>query len=83
MLIHLQLLSSIRCSFIAPLLCRCVPAGSKSKGEMCVMSLLCFCAFTGYAPLDYCIYACVTLVHDPLELWSKNPFFFSKIYLDS
>ena len=42
MLIQLQLLSSIRCSFIAHLLCRYVPAGSKSKGEMCVMSLLCF-----------------------------------------
>ena len=28
------------------------------------------------------IYTCVTLVHDPLELWSKNPSFYSKIYLD-
>ena len=40
MLIQLQLLSSIRCSFIAPLLCRYVPAGIKSKGEMCEVSPL-------------------------------------------
>ena len=33
---------------------------------------------TGNKPLDYCIYACVTLVHDPLELWSKNPSFYFK-----
>ena len=44
MLIQLQLLSSIRCSFIAHLLCRYVPAGSKSKGR-CVKSLLCFLCF--------------------------------------
>ena len=43
---------------------------------------LAFSAFMGYTPLDYCIYACVTLVHDPLELWSKNPSFYFKIYLD-
>ena len=37
-----------------------------------------FSAFTGYAPLDFYIYACVTLVHDPLELWLKNSSFFQK-----
>ena len=41
-------------------------------------SLLCFQCFYGNVPLDFCIYACVTLVHDPLELWSKILPFFQK-----
>ena len=44
--------------------------------------LLAFSAFTGYTPLDYCIYACVMVVIDSLKLLSKNPSFFSKTSSD-
>ena len=75
MLILLQLLPLFGAILSCPLLCRCDPAGSKSKGEMCKVSPLLF-AITGYAPLDSCIYACVVVVIDSLKLWSKNlPFF--------
>ena len=40
--------------------------------------MLAFSAFTGYSPLDYCIYACVVAVIGSLKLWSKNPSFFQK-----
>ena len=53
------------------------PQAAKARRGVYSLSLA-FSAFTGYTPLDYCIYACVTLVHDPLKLWSKNPSFFQK-----
>lgn len=77
MLIQLQLLSSIQRSFSLP--CSAAAILQVAKARRGVYSLsLAFSAFTGYTPLDYCIYACVTLVHDPLKLWSKNPSFFQK-----
>ena len=78
MLIQLQLLSSVRCSFFPSLLCRCDPADSNRNGEKCKFSPVLSVLPTRHMPLDFCIYACVTLVHDPLELWSKNPSFFQK-----
>ena len=50
-----------------------------AKARRGVYSLsLAFNAFTGYTPLDFCIYACVMVVIDSLKLWSKNPSFFQK-----
>ena len=43
-----------------------------------ITGMLAFSAFTGYSPLDYCIYACVVAVIGSLKLWSKNPSFFQK-----
>ena len=44
-----------------------------AKARRGVYSLsLAFSAFTGYAPLDYCINACVMVVIDSLKLLSKN-----------
>ena len=55
-----------------PLLCRCVPAGSKSKGEMCVMSLLCFqCCPQEISHWPFCIHTCVVAVIGSLKLCSK------------
>ena len=78
MLIQLQLLSSIQRSFSLPCSAAAILQAAKARRGVYSLSLA-FSAFTGYTPLDYCIYACVTLVHDPLELWSKNPPFFQKI----
>ena len=82
MLIQLQLLSSIRCSFIAHLLCRYVPAGSKSKGR-CVKSLLCFLCFHWKCAVGF-LHICMCYIGArPTRIVVKNPSFFSKIYLDS
>ena len=79
MLIQLQLLSSIRRSFSLPCSAAMFLQTAKAR-ERCVWCLsFAFSAFTGYAPLDYCIYACVMVVIDSLKLWSKNPSFFQKI----
>ena len=81
MLIQLQLLSSIRRSFSLP--CSAAAILQAAKARRGVYSLLlAFSAFTGYTPLDYCIYACVMVVIDSLKLLSKNPSFYFKIYLD-
>ena len=77
MLIQLQLLPFIQHTFFLPCSAAMFPQAAKARGGVWSLSLA-FRAFTGYAPLDYCIYACVTLVHDPLKLWSKNPSFFQK-----
>ena len=48
-----------------------------------ITGMLAFSAFTGYTPLDYCIYACVAVVLDSLKLWLKDSSFFQKKYSDS
>ena len=53
------------------------PQAAKARRGVYSLSLA-FSAFTGYTPLDYCIYACVMVVIDSLKLWSKNPSFFQK-----
>ena len=48
------------------LLCRCVPAGSKSKGEMCVTSLPCFQCYSqeiSHWTFVYIHVLCLWLVH--------------------
>ena len=77
MLIQLQLLPFIRRSFSILYSTAAILQAEKARRGVYSLSLA-FSAFTGYTPLDYCIYACVTLVHDPLELWSKNPSFSQK-----
>ena len=54
----------------------------KSKGEEFEFSPLLSVLPTRHVPLGFCIYACVVVVIGSLKLWSKNPFFFSKIYID-
>ena len=77
MLIQPQLLSSIQRSFFLP--CSAAAILQAAKARRGVYSLLlAFSAFTGYTPLDYCIYACVMVVIDSLKLLSKNPSFFQK-----
>lgn len=82
MLIQLQLLSSIQRSFSLSCSAAAILQTAKARRDVRRLSLA-FSAFTGYTPLDYCIYACVMVVIDSLKLLSKNPSFFSKIYLDS
>ena len=78
MLIQLQLLSSIRRSFSLP--CSAAAILQAAKARRGVYSLLlAFSAFTGYTPLDYCIYACVMVVLDSLKLWLKDSSFFKNI----
>ena len=77
MLIQLQLLSSIRRSFSLPCSAAAILQAAKARRGVYSLSLA-FSAFTGYTPLDYCIYACVMVVIDSLKLWSKNPSFFQK-----
>ena len=68
---HLALIYRVPCSAAAIL--------QAAKARRGVYSLsLAFSAFTGYTPLDYCIYACVMVVIDSLKLLSKNPSFFQK-----
>ena len=81
MLIQLQLLSSIRRSFSLPCSAAAILQAAKARRGVYSLSLA-FSAFTGYTPLDYCIYACVMVVIDSLKLLSKNPSFYFKIYLD-
>ena len=81
MLIQLQLLSSIRRSFSLPSSAAAILQAAKARRGVYSLSLA-FSAFTGYTPLDFCIYTCVVSVIGSLKLWSKNPSFFSKIYLD-
>ena len=77
MLIQLQLLSSIQRSFSLPCSAAAILQAAKARRGVYSLSLA-FSAFTGYTPLDYCIYACVMVVIDSLKLWSKNPSFFQK-----
>ena len=77
MLIQLQLLSSIQRSFSLPCSAAAILQTAKARRDVRRLSLA-FSAFTGYTPLDYCIYACVMVVIDSLKLWSKNPSFFQK-----
>ena len=81
MLIQPQLLSSIRRSFSLPCSAAAILQAAKARRGVYSLSLA-FSAFTGYTPLDYCIYACVMVVIDSLKLLSKNPSFCFKIYLD-
>lgn len=77
MLIQLQLLPFIQHTFFLP--CSVAMFLQASKARRGVYSLsLAFSAFTGYTPLDFCIYTCVAVVLDSLKLWSKNPSFFQK-----
>lgn len=55
-----------------------IPQAAKARRGVYSLSLA-FSAFTGYTPLDYCIYACVMVVIDSLKLLSKNPSFFKNI----
>ena len=81
MLIQLQLLPFIQHTFFLP--CSVAMFLQASKARRGVYSLsLAFSAFTGYTPLDFCIYACVMVVIDSLKLLSKIPSFYFKIYLD-
>ena len=57
------------------------PQAAKARRGVYSLSLA-FSAFTGYTPLDYCIYACVMVVIDSLKLLSKIPSFYFEIYLD-
>ena len=77
MLIQPQLLSSIQRSFFLPCSAAAILQTAKARRGVCSLSCA-FSAFTGYAPLDYCIYACVAVVIDSLKLLSKNPSFFQK-----
>ena len=76
-LIQLQLPPSIRRSFSLPCSAAAILQAAKARRGVYSLSLA-FSAFTGYTPLDYCIYACVMVVIDSLKLWSKNPPFFKK-----
>ena len=62
-----------------PLLCRCVPADSKSKGEMCKFSPELSVLPMGHVPSDFCIHACVVSVIDPIELCEGFLLFFKNI----
>ena len=74
MLIQLQLLPFIQHTFFLP--CSAAAILQTAKARRGVYSLsLAFSAFTGYTP-------CVMVVIDSLKLLSKNPSFFSKIYLN-
>ena len=77
MLIQPQLLSSIQRSFSLPCSAAAILQAAKARRGVYSLSLA-FSAFTGYTPLDYCIYACVMVVIDSLKLLSKNPSFFQK-----
>ena len=78
MLIQLQLLPFIQHTFFLP--CSAAAILQTAKARRGVYSLsLAFSAFTGYTPLDYCIYACVMVVLDSLKLWLKDSSFFKKI----
>ena len=76
-LIQLQLPPSIRRSFSLP--CSVAMFLQASKARRGVYSLsLAFSAFTGYTPLDFCIYTCVVSVIGSLKLLLKNSSFFQK-----
>ena len=81
MLIQPQLLSSIQRSFSLPCSAAAILQAAKARRGVYSLSRA-FSAFTGYTPLDYCIYACVMIVIDSLKLLSKNPSFFSKTSFD-
>ena len=81
MLIQLQLLPFTQHTFFLPCSAAAILQTAKARRDVRRLSLA-FSAFTGNVPLDFCIYACVVVMIDSLKLWSKNPSFFSKIYLD-
>ena len=77
MLIQLQLLPFIQHTFFLP--CSAAAILQTAKARRGVYSLsLAFSAFTGYAPLDFCIYTCVVSVIGSLKLLLKNSSFFQK-----
>ena len=65
----------------SPLLCRCDPAGSKSK-ERCVKSLLCFLCFHWKCAVGF-LHICMCCGRDWFtQIVVEKSFLFSKIYLD-
>ena len=68
MLIQLQLLSSIRRSFIVSPTLPLQSCRQQKQGEMCNISPLLSVLTTRHAPLDFCIYTCVAVVIYSLKL---------------
>ena len=77
MLIQLQLLPFIHHTFFLPYSAAMFPQAAKARRGVYSLSLA-FSAFTGYTPLDYCIYTCVAVVIDSLKLLLKDSSFFQK-----
>ena len=66
-----------------PLLCRCDPADSKSKGELCEVSPLLLVLLTGNKPLAF-LYTYMCCGCDWFtQIVVEEFLLFSKIYLDS